>query len=502
MTLLAAFAVLLARYSGRDDVVVGSPTAGRRDVDLENLIGFFVNTLVLRTDLSGDPTFRELLDRVRGTTLGAYDHQEVPFEKIIADLHVPRSLSHTPLFQVMFILQNAPRQRLELPGLRLEEIEFDPGTAKFDLTVDMAEVDEGLLCAFEYSTDLFEASTVTRMLDHFRVLLEAVAADPAQRISALPMMRACRAAAPASRRGTTPRPTIRAQSASTSSSTSRPTARRTPSPLIDGERRVTYRELQARANQLAHHLKARGVGPGGLVGVCLERSIEACVSLLAILKAGAAYVPLDPAYPPSRLAYMLADCAAPVLVTMAHLRDRLAAGTATVIDLDADHAAHRPGAAHAARRRCRAAGSGLRHLHVGLDREAEGRAGRSRGLGEPLRLDVAPVAVHAARRLLPEDLAELRGLGVGDLRSAAAGRADRDRSRRGGRRSGPPGRSAGGAPGDPHRAGALRAQASARHRPRPRAPSARPDGSGSPAARRYRSTWRGASPSSCRGRRS
>jgi non-ribosomal peptide synthetase component F len=227
MALLAAFAVLLARYSGRDDIVVGSPTAGRRDVDLEHLIGFFVHTLVLRTDLSGDPTFRELLERVRGTTLGAYDHQEVPFEKIIADLHVPRSLSHTPLFQVMFILQNAPRVRLELPGLTLDEIECDPGTAKFDLTVDMAEVDEGLLCAFEYSTDLFEASTVKRMLDHFRALLEAVATDPAQRISALPMMRASGQRLVTAWNDTAadyPR-----ESCSTSSSTSRPTARRTPS---------------------------------------------------------------------------------------------------------------------------------------------------------------------------------------------------------------------------------------------------------------------------------
>ena len=337
-TLLATFAVLLARYTGRDDIVVGSPTAGRRDVDLENLIGFFVHTLVLRTDLSGDPTFRELLERVRGTTLAAYDHQEVPFERIIADLHVPRSLSHTPLFQVMFILQNAPRQRLELPGLTLDEIEFDPGTAKFDLTVDMAEVDEGLSCAFEYSTDLFEASTITRMLDHFRVLLEAAAADPAQRISALPMMQASERERLVTAWNDTaadyPRQSCLHQLFDLQ-------AERTPDALalIDGERRVSFRELQARANQLAHHLKARGVGPGDLVGVCLERSIEACVSLLAILKAGAAYVPLDPAYPPSRLAYMLADCAAPVLVTTSRLRDRLAAGTATVIDLDADGAA-------------------------------------------------------------------------------------------------------------------------------------------------------------------
>ncbi len=338
MTLLAAFQVLLARYTGRDDIVVGSPAAGRRDVELENLIGFFVNTLVLRTDLSGDPTFRELLGRVREVTLDAYGHQEVPFEKLIADLHVPRSLSHSPLFQVMFILQNALKQRLELPGLTLEELEFDPGTAKFDLTVDMAEVDEGLSCAFEYSTDLFEASTVTRMLGHFRALLEGAAADPGRRLSALPMLEASE------------RHRLVIEWNDTAADYPRRSgihqlfdvqASRTPDAvaLIDGERRVTYRELHARANRLAHHLKARGVRPGGLVGICIERSIEAVVGLLGILKAGAAYVPLDPAYPQSRLAFMLADSGAPVLLTTRHLRDRLPAGTAQVVDLDADREA-------------------------------------------------------------------------------------------------------------------------------------------------------------------
>jgi amino acid adenylation domain-containing protein len=338
MTLLATFGVLLARYTGRDDVVVGSPTAGRRDVEMENLIGFFVNTVVLRTDVSGDPTFRELVERVREVTLSAYGHQEVPFEKLIADLHVPRSLSHAPLFQVMFILQNAPKQRLELPGLTLDEIEFDPGTAKFDLTVDMAEVDEGLSCAFEYSTDLFEASTITRMLGHFRSLLEAAAADPAQRLSALPMLEAAERRRLLDAWNDTaadfPRQSCIHQLFDVQ-------ANRTPDALalIDRAQRVTYRELQERANRLAHHLNARGVGPGDLVGVCLERSIEAFVSLLGILKAGAAYVPLDPAYPPSRLAFMLDDCGASVLLTTRHLRDRLPSGTTTIVDVEADREA-------------------------------------------------------------------------------------------------------------------------------------------------------------------
>ena len=204
---------------------------------LENLIGFFVNTLVLRTDLSGDPTFRELLERVRGV-----DARRLrPPGGAVREAHrrparAARSLSHTPLFQVMFILQNAPKQRLELPGLTLDEIEFDPGTAKFDLTVDMAEVDEGLSCAFEYSTDLFEASTITRMLDHFRALLEAAAADPAQRHLGLADDARRPSDSASSRRGTTPRPTTRASRASTSSSTPRPS--RTPDAARADRRRA------------------------------------------------------------------------------------------------------------------------------------------------------------------------------------------------------------------------------------------------------------------------
>jgi amino acid adenylation domain-containing protein len=334
MTLLAAFQTMMSRYTGRDDILVGTATAGRGEVELEPLIGFFANTLVMRIDLSGDPTFHELVGRVREVALDAFAHQHVPFERLITELQVARSLSHTPLFQVMFILQNAPRQRLQLPGLTMEAIEFDPGTAKFDLTIDMAELDDGLECAFEYSTDLFEPPTITRMLRHFETLLEGVAADPGQRLSHLPLLAA------------TERHRLLVEWNDTAADYPREAcihrlfvaqATRTPDALalVYREQRTSYRELNIRASQLAHHLRARGVGQGDLVAICLERSIEAVMGLLGILKAGAAYVPLDPAYPPARLAFMLHDSGAPVVLTARHLRDRLPAGV-EIIELDTD----------------------------------------------------------------------------------------------------------------------------------------------------------------------
>ena len=178
MTLLAAFQILLHRYTGQDDILVGSPIAGRTRTELEGLIGFFVNTLVLRTDLSGNPTFRELLGRVREVALGAYAHQDLPFEKLVEELQPERSLSHSPLFQVMFILQNAPRQTLALPGLTLRRLEVDSGTAKFDLTLSMTESADGLRAVWEYNTDLFEAATHRRLQGHFQTLLEGIVTDP------------------------------------------------------------------------------------------------------------------------------------------------------------------------------------------------------------------------------------------------------------------------------------------------------------------------------------
>jgi len=335
MTLLAALQTLLWRYTGLDDLVIGSPTAGRREVELESLIGFFVNTLVIRANLSGNPTFLELLGRVREVMFEAYAHQEVPFEKVIEALQVSRSLSHTPLFQVMFILQNGPKQRLELPGLSLQELEVDNGTAMFDLTVEMAEVDDGLSCVFEYSTDLFEPATMTRMLGHFQSLLEGIAADPGQRLSALPLM------------GASERHQLLVEWNETAAGYAHDQcihglfeaqAARTPEAvaLVCRDQRITYRELNSQANHLAHHLRRRGVRRGVLVGICIERSIEAVVGLLGILKAGGAYVAMDPAYPQQRLAFMLEDSRTAVLLTMQQLIDRVPRCTAEIVCLDTD----------------------------------------------------------------------------------------------------------------------------------------------------------------------
>ena len=188
MTLLAAFQTLLYRYTGQEDIVIGSPIANRNRTEIEGLIGFFVNTLVLRTHVSGDPTFKELLAGVKETTLGAYAHQDVPFEKLVEELNPERSLSHSPLFQVMFALQNAPHAALEFERLRVSPIRVGGETAKFDLTVSMSEQGDGILSSFEYATDLFDEATIVRMMGHFRVLLEGIVANPERRLSELPIL--------------------------------------------------------------------------------------------------------------------------------------------------------------------------------------------------------------------------------------------------------------------------------------------------------------------------
>ncbi len=337
MTLLAAFQTLLHRYTAQADIVVGAPIAGRTRVETEGLIGFFVNTLALRTDVSGNPTFREMLARVREGCLGAYAHQEVPFEKLVEELNPERNLSQSPLFQVMFAFQNFPRVALSLPGLTVTPLRVESGMAKFDLTLFMTATEDGLAATAEYNTDLFEAPTVDRMLGHLQVVLEGVATDPDQRLASLPLLGEAerhqllfewndtRADYPAE---ACVHHLVEAQ------------VERTPDAVAvvcDGQE-VTYRELNRQANCLAHHLRTLGVGAETLVAICLERSLDMVVGLLGILKAGGAYVPLDPGYPKERLTFMLEDSQASVLLTQARLQAGLLVNRAQVVCLDTDWA--------------------------------------------------------------------------------------------------------------------------------------------------------------------
>ncbi|RCJ40837.1 non-ribosomal peptide synthetase [Nostoc minutum NIES-26] len=334
MTLLAVFQTLLFRYSGQSDIIVGTPITGRNQVEVEALIGFFVNTLALRTDLSGNPSFRELLDRVRKVALGAYTHQDLPFEKLLEELQPERDQSRTPLFQVIFVLQKASRQILELPGLTLTPLEVHTGTAKFDLTLEFQETTEGMRGRFEYNTDLFDSATIVRMAGHFRTLLEGIIADPEQLLSNLPLLTAKEQHQLLVDWNDTqvdyPKDKCIHQLFEAQ-------VELTPDAVaVDFEHeQLTYRELNYRANQLAHYLQKLGVKPEVLVGICMERSPLMIVGLLGILKAGGAYVPLDPAYPQERLAFMLDDAQVLVLLTQKSLVE-MPKHQANIICLDTD----------------------------------------------------------------------------------------------------------------------------------------------------------------------
>jgi amino acid adenylation domain-containing protein len=362
MTLLAAFQILLYRYTQQEDIAVGSPIANRNRSEIEGLIGFFVNTLVLRTDLSGNPTFQELLSRVREVTLGAYAHQDLPFEKLVEELQPERSLSRHPLFQVVFGFENAPMEALELPGLTLSSLTIDLKTTRFDLEFllwkaadgfrslwgEQWEHSEGIRGVVVYNTDLFDEATITRMLGHFTTLLEGIVANPQARIANLPLLSAAE------------RHQLLVEWNDTFADYPQnhcihqlfeEQVERTPDvialifPELKGEgsdglkveglkvedyqeqflinKHFTYRELNSRSNQLAHYLQKLGVGAEVLVGLCVERSVEMIVGMLGILKAGGAYVPLDPSYPAERIRFMLEDSQVSVLLTQEKLVERL-----------------------------------------------------------------------------------------------------------------------------------------------------------------------------------
>ncbi|HEX2081523.1 MAG TPA: amino acid adenylation domain-containing protein, partial [Longimicrobium sp.] len=337
MSLLAGWQLLLSRYSGQEDVSVGSPIAGRTRVETEGLIGFFVNTLVLRTDLSGAPTFREVIGRVREATLGAYQHQDVPFEKLVEELSPERSLSHTPLFQAMLILQNNAREALRLGSVEAEPLGGGEPGAQFDLTLSVGETEAGLAGGLTYRAELFDRATAERMVEHLRVLLEEMAADPERRAASVELLRGAErervlgewnAAARECPSDLCIHHLVEAQAA------------RTPDrvAVLFGGESLTYREVDERANRLAHHLAGLGAGPEVRVGISLERSAEIVVAILAVLKSGAAYVPLDAAYPAERVAWMREDARATLLLTQSSLRGRFPEGDARIVCVDEDAA--------------------------------------------------------------------------------------------------------------------------------------------------------------------
>ncbi|HEX2210651.1 MAG TPA: amino acid adenylation domain-containing protein [Longimicrobium sp.] len=323
MVLLAAFQLLLSKYAGSDDVAVGTPVAGRTREEVEGLIGFFVNTLVLRTDLAGDLTFRALLDRVREVTLGAYEHQELPFEMLVEELQPERSLSHTPLFQAMFSMENLEGKAGALAGLRMEGVGTELDTAKYDLTLALGPAASGMRGGMEYSTDLFERGTVRGMLQHLERLLEQVTGDPDRRLSRFQL------ATPAER------DRVLAWKGAASEYPSdrcihelfEAQAARTPDAVAVtfGGESLTYAELDARSNRLANHLRRMGVGAEVRVGLCLERAPELMPAILGVMKAGGAYVPVDPAHPAERIGYILQDSGVALVLTQERLMDRVPA---------------------------------------------------------------------------------------------------------------------------------------------------------------------------------
>jgi amino acid adenylation domain-containing protein len=324
MGLLAAFQTLLGRYTGQSDICVGSPIANRNRAEVEHLIGFFVNTLVLRTQLAEDRSFTELLRDVRETTLNAYAHQDVPFEKLVEELQPERNMSHHPLFQVMFALQNAPVGEATLTQITLAPLGVANRTAKFDLTLSISEEGAGLRCQWEYNTDLFEANTIGRMASHFERLLTAVVNAPAQRLSRLQILADEERQRLLTEWNDTaveyPREQFVYQMFEQQAELSPDAVA-----VVCGDEQLVYAALNARANQLARHLQRFGIGPETRVGIMLERTADLLVCLLAVLKAGGAYVPLDPAYPHERLAFMIDDAGLTALLTQQSLVERLPA---------------------------------------------------------------------------------------------------------------------------------------------------------------------------------
>ncbi len=333
-TLLTAFQILLHRYTGQQDILVGSPIANRSHLEIEELIGFFANTLVMRGDLSGNPSFYELLDRIRAITLDAYDHQYLPFEKLVDELHLRRDLSYAPLTQVLFVLQNPSESaKLKLANLAVSPLEINNGTTKVDFSLELIDAEDGLKGSIQYSVDLFDAETIARMAGHFQTLLEGIVTSPQRCISDLPLLPATEYQqlmewnAPGEPQGMECLHTLfEAQ------------VQRAPQEVavIYAGEAFTYQEINSRANQLAHYLRLQGIGPESLVGICLERSPEMVIALIAVLKAGGICVPLDPDYPQERLLFLVQDAQVALLLTQEPFLSRLPMADVPCLCLDTD----------------------------------------------------------------------------------------------------------------------------------------------------------------------
>ncbi|MBG0747478.1 MAG: amino acid adenylation domain-containing protein, partial [Planktothrix agardhii KL2] len=321
MTLLAGFAVLLSRYSGQTDLVIGSPIANRNRTEIEKLIGFFVNSLVLRFDLSQEPTFEDFLAQVRQTTQNAYDHQDLPFEMLVEELQIERHLDRNPLIQIVFALQNAPSSPWDFPDVKIEDMQSGLDSVRVDLELYLWDVPEGLGGFCSYNKDLFDAETIARMMTHFKTLLAAIVENPQQPVALLPLL-------------TPPEHQLLKEWNETKTDYSynkcihqliEEQAERTPDAIavVFENQQLTYAQLNNRANQLAHYLRSLGVETEVIVGLCVERSLEMIVTLIGILKAGGAYLPLDPEYPQARLQFMLEDSQIPLLLTQHSLIDKL-----------------------------------------------------------------------------------------------------------------------------------------------------------------------------------
>lgn len=343
MTLLAAFQTLLYRYTGQEDIAIGSPIANRHRSELEGLIGFFVNSLVMRTDLSGNPTFRDLLERVRDVALEAYMHQDLPFEKLVEELDPERDLGRNPLFQVALALQNAPMQPLELPGLMLEPAPLESGSTRFDLEVHLWEPAHGLRSLWQsqaglsgfisYSTDLFDKGRISRMVGHFQTLLEGIVANPDARLSDLPLLTTAEHQQIFVEWNQTDR---KCTNDRCFHSCFEAQVQYDPKAIaiVSEQGSLTYGELNQQAFRLAQTLRQMGVQADSLIGLCVDRSADMVIGILGILKAGGAYVPLDPSYPSDRLHFMLTDTQVSILLTQSWLVESLPASPAKILCLD------------------------------------------------------------------------------------------------------------------------------------------------------------------------